>query len=337
MSEMNAWLALALTALFVGMSGFFVAVQFSLVAARRHRLEEAAERSVAARAALRGVKDLSLLLAGAQLGITLCTLALGAVSKPAVHHVLEPLFDGLPPAAASAVSFTLALTIVTFLHLVVGEMAPKSWAIARPERAATLFAIPMRVFMRVARPALVVLNGMADWCLRRVGVEPVDSVAAGRGPDAVRELVEHSAKAGTLSAEHRDWLASALEVNARPLGEAAVPVERIASVPPGAGVERIREVARESAHLRLVVMDHGEALGKLHVREALASPDGTTAAGLMRPVLSLPAHTPMSAAVSVMREGRSHLCLVRDREGALVGLVTLEDILDRLLLLDTAA
>lgn len=320
-------------------SAFFVMIEFALLGARRHRLEADASRSASSRAAIRGINELTVMLAGAQLGITVCTFALGAVTKPAVDGWLLPVLTsiGLPGGPADAASFILSLLLVTFLHLVVGEMAPKSWAIARPERAATLFAIPMRVFMWVARPALVVLNGLAEWCLRRVGVEPVDTVAAGRGPEAVRELVEHSANSGALSAQHRDRLASVLEVNARPLGEAAVPVRRIAWVPSGAGAEQIRRVARESGHLRLVVMDHGEALGKLHVREALTSPEGTTAADLVRPVLSLPAHTPMSAAVSVMRQGRAHLCLVRDGAGALVGLVTLEDILDRLLLLDTAA
>ena len=131
----------------VALSAFFVAVEFALVAARRHRLEEAAETSAAARAALRSARDLSLLLAGSQLGITLCTLGLGAVTKPAVHHLLLPVFAALGPARGHRRrrrASSLALIVVTFLHLVVGEMAPKSWAIAHPERSATLLALPMR-------------------------------------------------------------------------------------------------------------------------------------------------------------------------------------------------
>src|SRR5204862_2840557 len=141
--------------------------------------------------------ELTLLLAGSQLGITAATLALGAISKPAVHHWLTPLFEtwGLPLVAADVAGFVLALLVVTFVHLVVGEMAPKSWAIAHPERSATMLALPMRAFMLVTRPVLVGLNGMANWCLRRVGVEPVDELASGRNPDDLRELVEHSATA----------------------------------------------------------------------------------------------------------------------------------------------
>lgn len=336
MSDMNVWLALGLTALFIVLSAFFVAIEFALVAARRYRLEKAAETSLSARAALRSARDLSLLLAGSQLGITLCTLALGAVSKPAVHHLLQPLFSGLPETVGYVVSFVLSLIVVTFLHLVVGEMAPKSWAISHPEKSATLLAIPMRAFMWFTRPLLVMLNGMANWCLHRVGVDAVDELSAGHGPEDVRELVEHSAKAGALDPERRDQLATALEVNSRPLDEIVTPRQEIAWVTPEAGVEEIKRVSQESTHLRLVVMDQDEPVGVLHVREVLASPPQTTAADLMRPVLTLPSQTPMYTAMSIMRESRSHLSLV-ESDGRVIGLVTLQDILNRLLLLETVA
>ncbi|MFD3688691.1 hemolysin family protein [Nocardiopsis sp. NPDC058631] len=336
MSDMNVWVAMAVTAVIIALSAFFVAIEFALVAARRYRLEEAAETSASARAALKSARDLSLLLAGSQLGITLCALALGAISKPAVHHLLEPLFSGLPSTVAYVVSFVVSLIIVTFLHLVVGEMAPKSWAISHPEKSAIMLALPMRAFMWFTRPALLMLNGMANWCLHRLGVEAVDEMSSGHNPEDVRELVEHSAKAGALDAERRAQLATALEVNSRPLSEIVTSREEIASVSPSHGVEDIKQVSRESTHLRLVVMDGEEPVGVLHVREALTSPAGTTAADLMRPVLTLPSVTPMYAAMSIMRESRSHLSLV-EVDGEVIGLVTLQDILDRLLLLETAA
>ncbi|ADH67367.1 MULTISPECIES: hemolysin family protein [Nocardiopsis] len=336
MSDMNVWVALALTAVIIALSAFFVAIEFALVAARRYRLEEAAESSFSARAAVRSARDLSLLLAGSQLGITLCALALGAISKPAVHHMLEPLFGGLPAAVGYVVSFVLSLIVVTFLHLVVGEMAPKSWAISHPEKSAIMLAVPMRAFMWFTRPLLLMLNGMANWCLHRLGVEAVDEMSSGHGPDDVRELVEHSAKAGALDPERRAQLATALEVNSRPLSEIVTPREEIASVSPNSTVDDIKQVSRESTHLRLVVMDGTEPVGVLHVREALTGPEGTTAADLMRPVLTLAAETPMYAAMGIMRESRSHLSLV-ETDGEVIGLVTLQDILDRLLLLDTAA
>ena len=164
----NPWVVFVVTFGLIAVSAFFVAVEFALLAARRHRLEEAAERSTPARYALRSTRELSVLLAGSQLGITACTLALGATTKPAVHYWLTPVIHawGAPLWVADAAGFVLALIVVTFLHLVIGEMAPKSWAIAHPERAATLLAIPMRAFMTVTRPLLVGLNHAANWCLR---------------------------------------------------------------------------------------------------------------------------------------------------------------------------
>lgn len=145
-----------------------------------------------------------MLLAGSQLGITVCTLALGAITKPAVHHWLTPMFTSWgAPHCVGRRGFALALLIVTFLHLVIGEMAPKSWAIAHPEKSATALAIPMRGFMWLTRPLITVLNRAANWCLVKVGVEPVDQVGSGQDTAALRHLVEHSASSGTLDEHHR--------------------------------------------------------------------------------------------------------------------------------------
>ena len=188
----SPWTILLITTVLIGSSAFFVAVEFALIAARRSRLEDAAATSASARAALRSASELSLLLAGAQLGITACTLLLGAITKPAVHYAITPWLGGLgaPSWAADVGGFMLALMIVTFLHLVIGEMAPKSWAIAHPERSSIMLAVPMRAFMFAFRPVLRTLNRMANWCVRKVGVEPVESAATGQDPRGLRQLAE---------------------------------------------------------------------------------------------------------------------------------------------------
>jgi CBS domain containing-hemolysin-like protein len=316
----------------IALSAFFVAVEFALVAARRYRLEEAAHTSASARAALRSSRDLSLLLAGSQLGITLCTLGLGAVAKPAVHDLLMPLLEGwgLPTVTADVIAFVLALVVVTFLHLVVGEMAPKSWAIAHPERSATLLALPMRAFMVLTRPLLLALNGIANRCLRLVGVEPVDEVAAGRNPETLRELVDHSAEAGALDRERRDQLMAAMELDSAALRGLVRPAAEIAGVDADDPVQRVREVARESGHLRLLVSRGDEAVGVVHVRDTLTAEPGATAGQLMRPVLTLDADVPVHDALSTLRRERSQFTLVTDEERP-VGMVTMQDLLDRLL------
>ncbi|MCY7340495.1 MAG: hemolysin family protein [Pseudonocardia sp.] len=328
---MSTGVALGISVGLIALSAFFVAIEFALVAARRYRLEEAAPTSASARAALRSARDLSRLLAGSQLGITLCTLGLGAIGKPAVEDLLSPLFTGLGGGVAAVISFVLSLLVVTFLHLVVGEMAPKSWAISHPERSATLLALPMRGFMVVTRPLLVVLNGMANWCLRRVGVEPVDEMGEGRNSDDLRELVDHSANTGALDSAQRDRLVTALDLDTTPLSEVVRPRADVTTVSVDADVARIRAVARASGHLRLVVADAvGDLVGVVHVRDALVRPAATTAADLMRAVPTLQAGTGIHDALGAMRDRRNHIALVAD-EGELIGLVTLQDLLDRLM------
>jgi len=332
MSGLSPAVAILIAIGLVALSAFFVAIEFALVAARRHRLEDAAATSASARAALRSSRDLSLLLAGSQLGITLCTLGLGAVAKPAVHDLLTPALEtvGLPSAAADVLAFLLALIVVTFLHLVVGEMAPKSWAIAHPERSATLLALPMRAFLWLTRPLLIALNGLANALLRRVGVQPVDEVAASRNPETLRELVDHSAEAGALDAERHDQLLTALELDTATLRTLATPRADISGVAATDDVERVRDATRESGHLRHVVWRGTAAVGAVHVRDTLAAPAGTTAAEVMRPILHLPADSLVYTAIADMRRRRSQFALVSDGD-ELIGLITMQDLLDRLL------
>lgn len=325
----SPWVIAGITAGLIGLSAFFVAVEFALIAARRNRLEDAAATSASARAALRSAGELSLLLAGAQLGITACTLLLGAITKPAVHYAITPLISdlGTPQWVADVGGFLLALLIVTFLHLVIGEMAPKSWAIAHPERSATLLALPMRGFMFLTRPLLRALNHAANWCLRRVGVTPVDELADSQDPDALRQLVEHSATVGTLDERYHANLASALELEALTVGQVAHHDARYSDVPVGATSAQIQEAAHATGHLRLLVRDGAAIVGVVHVRDSLTR--DATARELMRPVLTMPDDTPVYEALQLMRQTRTHLVVVDGPSGP--GLLTLTDLMYRLL------
>ncbi|WP_067658332.1 hemolysin family protein [Nocardia harenae] len=316
----------------IAASAFFVAVEFALIAARRNRLEDAAAHSRAARAALRSATELSVLLAGSQLGITVCTLALGAITKPAVHHWITPGLEaiGAPSGLADAGGFVLALFIVTFLHLVIGEMAPKSWAIAHPERSAILLAIPMRGFMWFTRPLIAALNRLANRCLRLVGVQPVDEVAAGQDPEALRHLLEHSATVGALDPHDHRRLAAALELEDRTVGDMVDAGAELSSVPADAEPARIRDRARAAGHLRLLVTEDGAITGVVHARDTLCAPDGARARDLMRPVPVLTAQTPAYQVLQTLQDSRNHLALVY-RDERLLGVITLTDILRELM------
>ncbi|WP_369374956.1 CNNM domain-containing protein [Promicromonospora sp. Populi] len=332
----NPWVVLAATVVFIALSAFFVAVEFALLAARRHRLEDAAATSRSARAALRSASELTVLLAGSQLGITVCTLALGAITKPAVHHWLTPVFEtwGAPFWAADVAGFVLALVIVTFLHLVVGEMAPKSWAIAHPEASATMLALPMRAFMTLTRPVLLALNGAANWCLRRVGVEPADEAATGQNPDDLRHLVEHSANVGALSAAYSTQLSGALDLRRLTVEDLLADHAAPAAVGHEATAADVQEASRASGHLRIIVQgDGGRADGVVHVRDTLLMADDAPVAGVTRPVFELAADVPLHSALTSMRETGNHLAVVPRPDGAAAdyGVVTLADVLRRLL------
>ncbi|NMR21155.1 hemolysin family protein [Cellulomonas fimi] len=319
------------TAALIALSAFFVAVEFALLAAKRHRLEDAAATSRSARAALRSSTELTVLLAGSQLGITACTLALGALTKPAVQHWLTPLFEtwGVAVWLADVAGFVLALILVTFLHLVVGEMAPKSWAIAHPETSATVLAIPMRGFMFLTRPLLTALNEMANWCLRKVGVEPTNELASGQNPDDLRHLVEHSANVGALDASYSAQLAGALELQTLTVRDLVPEGARLAAVPAGASVEDVRAATRATGHLRILVGTTGSVEGVVHVRDTLTEPEDRPVLDLMRPAFTIGADTPVYSALTAMRESRNHLAVVSDAE-TFVGVVTLADVLSRL-------
>jgi CBS domain containing-hemolysin-like protein len=329
----NPWIVLVATVAIIALSAFFVAVEFALMAAKRHRLEDAAVTSRSARAALRSASELTLLLAGSQLGITVCTLALGAVTKPAVHHWLTPLFEGwgLPLVAADIVGFVLALVIVTFIHLVVGEMAPKSWAIAHPEKSATVLALPMRAFMWVFRPLLKALNAAANGLLRKVGVEPADQVAIGHSPDALLHLVEHSANVGALDARYSAQISGALEMQRLTVRELVTPGAPLVAVRTDATAGDVREATRRSGHLRILlgVVDGEPLAGVVHVRDTLTAPDDASAAPFARPVFTLDADTTVHAALKSMRETRNHLAVATDA-GSVIGVITLADVLRHL-------
>ncbi|MEO3856433.1 CNNM domain-containing protein [Acrocarpospora sp. B8E8] len=335
---MNLSTGLLLTLLLLIGNGFFVAAEFALVAAKRHRLEKAAAQgSRAAAAALAGIKELSLMLAGAQLGITLCSLGLGVVSEPVIASTLTPLFHtiGLPEAAAHAVAFVIALALVTFLHMVIGEMAPKSWAIAHPERSATLLAPPFRAFTVIVRPVLRVLNSVSNGLLRLVRVRPrADGEANPRTPQQLQHLVEESRRLGLIESDDHAVLTRALHAPTAKIAPFVVAVADIVGVQAGASAQDVIDTSAATRRTRLIVWDDRTPIGVVHVRDAyLARRAGrpVTARRLAHQTPTLTPGTSITDAVTTLRAAHSQLALVRTADGTLEGLITLDDLLTTLL------
>ncbi len=331
---MNAWGVTAVTALLIVLSAFFVIIEFALLGARRHRLEQDAVRSPAARAALRGMNELTIMLAGAQLGITAATFALGAVTKPAMDAWLGPVLAtwGLPQWLAGGAAFALSLLAVTFLHLVIGEMAPKSWAIAHPELAARMIGVPSRGFIWIFRPFLLWVNAIANRLVARTGVEPVDKAAVG-GRDAatIRSLVEYSEQAGVLGPELGTQLSGVLELQGLTVADITTPNPEPTAVGPGAAVVDVRAAAQSSGHLRILMTDEAGRLARVvHVRDTMRADVGERAVAFARPVFRVDAATPVYELLRQMREQRQQLAVV-EHGSDLIGVVTLTDVARRVL------
>jgi CBS domain containing-hemolysin-like protein len=333
----NLSIGLALTLVLLIGNGFFVAAEFALVAAKRHRLEKAAAAgSRAASAALSGIKELSLMLAGAQLGITLCSLGLGMVSEPVIAGTLTPLFRtlGLPEAASHAVAFVIALAIVTFLHMVLGEMAPKSWAIAHPERSATILALPFRAFTLAVRPLISALNAISNGLLRLFKVHPREEGANPRTPEQLEHLVAESRRLGLIDADDHAILSQALHAPNADLTPLITPADRIVTVPAAASPQEVIDACLDARRSRLIVGTATAPAGVVHIRDAyLARRRGAevTAGRLAYAIPTLPAGTSVSDAVAHLRAAHSQLALVRTADDTTAGLVSLDALLSTLL------
>lgn len=318
------------TVALIVLSAFFVVTEFALLGARRHRLEAEAATNKSARAALRGIHELTIMLAGAQLGITACTFALGAITKPAVDAWLSPVLAswGAVEPLADGAAFALSLLFVTFLHLVVGEMAPKSWAIAHPEASAKLIGLPSRGFIWPIRPLLIWINAIANRLVAASGVTPVDRAAVGgQDVDTIRHLVEHSAARGALDASFRTQLSGVLELERLTIEALIAPGGTPTTVPTGATATHVQEASSRSGHLRILVEDsEGGPPGVVHVRDTLLEPPDRPARDLTRPAFALETYVPVYEALAQMRVAGEQLAAVM-HHGRFVGVITLSDVL----------
>ncbi|MFJ3676018.1 hemolysin family protein [Streptomyces diastaticus] len=333
-------MALFVTVLLLIGSGFFVAAEFALVAARRHRMEKAAaEGRRGAGAALAGMRELSLMLAGAQLGITICTLGLGSVSKPAISHALDPVLKGmgLPASLSYGIAFAIAMMVVVFLHMVVGEMAPKSWAIAHPERSAMLLAPPFRALVKLVRPLIWVLNRVSNALVRLCRVTPREEITEVHNREQLTQLVAESRRLGLISEDDSELITSSLTEPLSPVGDLQIPAAAIVSVPADADAPTVLATAAAHDRSRLLVRDGARFIGSVHARDALIARSRgreVTARRLARPVPALSAEDTVGQAIEVLRQRRASLAVVHDPADparTVTGLVSLDDLLARLL------
>ena len=332
MSDLVA--VLVAVALLIG-NAFFVGAEFALISARRTQIEPRVARgSRAARTTLGAMEDISLMMAGAQLGITACSLGLGAIGEPAVAHLLERPFAalGMPEALLHPAAFALALAIVVFLHMVLGEMVPKNIAIAGPERSALLLGPPLVVIVTVLKPVIIVLNAVANGVLRLFKVSPRDEVASAFTSDEVASLIAESRREGLLDDDEGELLTGAVEFERRTATDVMLPRDRLATLPVGATGSQVQEATAETGYSRFPLVDpDGGISSYLHVKDTLGRGHDQRADRLGRPMPTVAASDSLPTTLDEMRAQSAHLARVAGEDGATLGVVALEDVLEELI------
>jgi CBS domain containing-hemolysin-like protein len=329
--------AIGISAVLLVANAFFVGAEFALISARRSAIEPAAQEGRwAARVTLGAMERVTLMLAGAQLGITICSLGLGYLGEPAIAHLLEGPFHwlGLPDSLVHPVAFAIALSFVAFLHIVLGEMVPKNVALARPDRSALVLGPPMAFVVRALHPAIAALNWVANSVLRIAGISPKDEVASAFTRDEVAGLVEESRREGLLDRNERDLLAGALSFHESDARSVLLPSGRLETVAPEVTPHELEQVAARTGYSRFPVADGGELVGYLHLKDVLEFEDvhrnRPIARAWIRPLVPVDAGEPLHVVLATMQRTGSHLARVQDGDGATLGVAALEDVLEKL-------
>ncbi|WP_128379304.1 hemolysin family protein [Streptomyces cavernae] len=317
-------------------NAFFVGAEFALISVRRSQIEpRAREGDTRARITLWGLEHLSAMMATAQLGITVSSLVLGAVAEPAIAHLLEPVFAAvrMPDALVHPIAFVIALTLATYLHMLIGEMVPKNIALAAPAPTALLLGPALVALTRALRPVVFGVNAFANVLLRLLRVDPKDEVESVFTDDQLAQMVLDSSEAGLLSPADGERLRDALELGSRPVGEILVPARRMRTVDhtiTPAGLER---VAAEAGYSRFPVIGPDDTLlGYLHIKDTLGATDRDRPfpRAALHPVTRVRIDTPLDDTLTALRAAGGHLAAVTGATGKVLGFVTMEDVLSEL-------
>ena len=332
--------AIVLAVFLLALNGYFVAVEFALISSRKDRLDSliAAGNKRAERVQY-AAEHLSIMLAGAQFGITIASLLLGKVGEPAIAHLIEAPFEalGMPPELLHPVGFTISLLLVTMLHIILGEMVPKNIALAGPETVAT-FVVPLHLlFVKVTNPIMQLLNWIARQTLKLLGVEQKDELDSTVSPSELASMIQDSRSEGLIAPEEATRLNKALGSSRRTLDEVLIPladVHCILQEGPRMQVATVEKAVQETGYSRFPVTDkNGKWIGYVHVKDVLdnlVEPNGQLDTTDIRPLLRVKSGSSFDVAMRNMRRTSSHIAAVEGTNGQIIGMITLEDIIEEL-------
>jgi len=335
---MDAWLLL-LAFFFVLANGFFVAAEFAIVKVRSTQITELADQgSVRAKMAKKLIRHLDAYLSATQLGITLASLALGWIGEPAFHHLIQPLFVrfSIGDAAARTISASVAFAIISILHIVLGELAPKSIAIQKPVGTTLWTSHLLHGFYIITFPAIWLLNGVSRWILRMFGLQPASEHAEiAHSPEELRLILRSSEKAGILSEENREIIEGVFQFSRRTARQIMVPRTDVVILSTKKSIEENLETIRTTRHTRYPLCEGSldDTIGLIHVKDLLLAQlrgPGRSLQELKREVLFVPENSTVDSLLSQFIESKTHMAIVLDEYGGASGIVSLENITEEL-------
>ena len=334
---MSDWAGILWLAVLLLGNAFFVAAEFAIMSARRSQIEPLAEAgSKRAQTTLRAMENVSLMLACAQLGITVCSLLILQVAEPAIHHLLAVPLEGvgIPVEMADVVAFAIALLAVTFLHVTFGEMVPKNISVSVADKAALLLAPPLMLIARGVKPAIVALDWSANHILKLMRIEPKDEVSSSFTLEEVQSIVQESTRHG-LVVDDAGLITGALEFSEHTAAEVMVPLERLVMLKDATTPEEFEKAVSRTGFSRFPMLDdEGMLSGYLHIKDVLSIPESRyhhpIAESRIRSLANLAVGDEIEKAMSVMQRTGSHLARVIGADGHTQGVLFLEDVIELL-------
>ncbi|WP_080794992.1 hemolysin family protein [Corynebacterium pacaense] len=322
-------------------TGLFVAIEFALTGMEKSTVENHVKMKgdASARAVQRDHQNLSFVLSGAQLGITVTTLATGFLAEPVLAKFFTPLLElvGLPASASGTVALILALMVATFLSMVFGELVPKNWAITNPLGVARFVVHPVNAFNTVLKWFITAMNRSANWVVRKLGIEPAEELASARSAQELTALVRNSAESGGLDQTTAEVLNRSLKFGESTAEEFMTPRSTIEALKAEDTVQDLITLALETGHSRFPVVegDLDETLGMVHIKDAFAvpRPERTTTSlrSLAKKIPVVPASLDGDAVLNAVRSAGSQVVLIADEYGGTAGMVTIEDVVEEIL------
>ncbi|APH05545.1 hemolysin family protein [Bacillus weihaiensis] len=332
---------LLLVAILIALTGFFVASEFAIVKIRSSRIDQLiAEGNKKAVAAKKVIDNLDEYLSACQLGITITALGLGWLGEPTIEHLLTPIFNqySLPSSISAVLSFTIAFTTITFLHVVVGELAPKTVAIQKAEQVSIWFAKPLMVFYRIMYPFIWILNGSARFITGLFGFKPVSEHELAHSEEELRIILSESYKSGEINQSEFKYVNKIFEFDNRIAKEIMVPRTEIVSLSIDAPIQEQLEIIKDEKYTRYPIVDGDKdhIVGIVNIKEIFTdlihfeSDQPLTIDKYVRPIIQVIESVPIHELLLKMQRERIHMAILIDEYGGTAGLVTVEDILEEI-------